>query len=351
MNNRIYLYLCWVVVTLKIFVFISYFYGFGISFGGGSDANMYHAAAIGEINVTVNIWPVILHFLFDYGLYNREVVTFLLFFISMFIIPLLFLLLIMDEKKTKDKVYYLSFFWIVLYPTIYFFSNDIFRDVVMVFLFLITSYICKVGCLSYKFKFKILYFTIAFLLSYVLYLFRPYLGFSIAVAIVFYPLLFMFKRMSLVLLLYFIFCTVAATIGLFEPLMEYRSGFELAGGGSTLGLQLTGNNPILFIPKFILSYLFQFFGLFLVSPAAIFVFVTESIVVIYAFVFLCKNKKYFNGFIAFLICFAVVYNTVWIIANDNLGTAVRLRIYSYIAIVVAGVITYRNKEISKGMGN
>lgn len=349
MNNKIVLYLCWLIVTLKIFIFISYFYGFGLSFGGGSDANMYHSAAIGEINVSVNIWPTILHQLFEYGIYNREGITFCLFFISVIIIPFLFLVLIADKKNTKDKIYYLAFFWIVLYPTIYFFSNDIYRDVVMVFLFLMTSYFCKLSCLTNNIKIKLLSFFVSLLLSYFLYLFRPYLGFSIAVAIIFYPFLFMFKRISMVLLLYFVLCAIAAKIGLFEPLMEYRTGFESSGGGTTLGIQLTGSNPVLFIPKFILSYLFQFFGLFLVNLSTVFVFITESIAVIYAFVFLCKNKKYFNGFVAFLICFAVVYNTIWVIGNDNLGTAVRLRIYSYIAIIVAGVITYRNKE--KGIEN
>ena len=349
MNNKKVIYLCWLVFVFKIIVYFIYQYGFNISFGGGSDAGTYHNAAIGKYSVAVNFWPIMLHWLYEHGLYDRKIISDILFFISVFILPLLFIKLINDKRSHEEKVFYYSLLWFISYPTVYFFSNDIYRDIFMVFIFMITSCICKAGCLSYNFKFKIFCFTIVFLLSYVLYLFRPYLGFSVAVAIVFYPILFMFKRMSIVLLLYFVFCTIAAKIGLFEPLMEYRSGFDLSSGGSTLGIQLTGGNPLLFIPKFILSYLFQFFGLFLVSPSAIFVFITESIVVIYSFIFLCKNKKYFDNFVAFLICFAVVYNTVWIIANDNLGTAVRLRMYSYIAIVVAGVITYRNKE--KGIEN
>src|SRR5690606_1425274 len=60
-----------------------------LSFGGGSDANYYNSYAEGSINVAGNIWPVILRHLNDVGLYSRDVITYLLIFLNMLVIPVL----------------------------------------------------------------------------------------------------------------------------------------------------------------------------------------------------------------------------------------------------------------------
>jgi hypothetical protein len=41
----------------------------------------------------------------------------------------------------------------------------------------------------------------------------------------------------------------------------------------------------------------------------------------------------------------VVYGTVWIIANDNLGTAVRLRIFNYLAVFFVAASIYLMKYL------
>ena len=51
--------------------------------------------------------------------------------------------------------------------------------------------------------------------------------------------------------------------------------------------------------------------------------------------YIVKNIKYADNFIQFLIIFFVIYASVWLIGNDNLGTAVRLRFYNYFAIYIA----------------
>ena len=50
-------------------------------------------------------------------------------------------------------------------------------------------------------------------------------------------------------------------------------------------------------------------------------------------------------FSIFLLVFFVIYTTVWVLANDNLGTAVRLRIPSYLVIFACMFIVYQVKTI------
>ena len=91
----------------------------------------------------------------------------------------------------------------------------------------------------------------------------------------------------------------------------------------------------MFLPNFILSALGQLFGLYLVNPFAILLFIVETIPFSLMLFFVFKNIRYADGFIRFLIIFFVLYASVWLIGNDNLGTAVRLRLYNYLVIYIA----------------
>ena len=44
-----------------------------------------------------------------------------------------------------------------------------------------------------------------------------------------------------------------------------------------------------------------------------------------------------------ILVFFVIYTTIWALGNDNLGTAVRLRIPSYLAIFACMFIVYQVK--------
>jgi hypothetical protein len=44
-----------------------------------------------------------------------------------------------------------------------------------------------------------------------------------------------------------------------------------------------------------------------------------------------------------LLVFFVIYTTVWLLGNDNLGTAIRLRILSYLVIFACMFIAYQEK--------
>ena len=52
-----------------------------------------------------------------------------------------------------------------------------------------------------------------------------------------------------------------------------------------------------------------------------------------------------NRFVSFLLTFFVIYTTIWLLGNDNLGTAVRLRIPSYLVIFASMFIVYQTKVV------
>lgn len=134
--------------------------------------------------------------------------------------------------------------------------------------------------------------------------------------------------------MYFFALFIANYLGFFERITDYREIFEEdMQGGSNLGLDFS--NPVLFIPNFVLSTLGQLFGLYLVNPFAVLLFVIETLPALFMMTYILKNVNYADSFIRFLIIFFVLYASVWLIGNDNLGTAVRLRLYNYLAVYIA----------------
>jgi hypothetical protein len=53
-----------------------------------------------------------------------------------------------------------------------------------------------------------------------------------------------------------------------------------------------------------------------------------------------------SKFVIFLLTFFVIYSTIWLLGNDNLGTAVRLRIPSYLVIFASMFIVYQTKIVA-----
>ncbi|MHA1177305.1 hypothetical protein [Psychrobacter faecalis] len=152
------------------------------------------------------------------------------------------------------------------------------------------------------------------------------------------------RRLFFLAILYFSALFFVNYLGYLDFLTDYRSGFEEVGGGSTLGLDFS--NPIMFIPNFILSVLGQLFGLYITNPVAIILFSVETVPFFFMLVYVIKNIKLADNFVRFLIIFFVVYGSVWLIGNDNLGTAVRLRIYNYLAICISFFYILRIKRLS-----
>ncbi|QDG71387.1 hypothetical protein FJQ89_13875 [Janthinobacterium tructae] len=130
-------------------------------------------------------------------------------------------------------------------------------------------------------------------------------------------------------------------LGLLQPIFAYRGNFDDMDGGSNIGIRF--DSIVIFIPDFIKSFLYQIFGLYFPNYFAIAAFLIESIPFIFMFFYLIKNRRHSNAFVNYLIVFFISYSTIWLLGNDNLGTAVRLRVYSYISVLLACAIIYQRK--------
>lgn len=299
---------------------------------GGSDADSYHLHAIGQVEIVTTSWPIILRFLYEKNLYSRELVSSILVFINIFIIPVLMAKICNLNLIYTQKKYFYCILLCSIYPTLYFYSLDVFRDVVMVLFFLVGCLIIKKIQKNYSAFNLFFLYSLSILLGFILFSFRPYLGYAFLLALVLWKIKFTKKRIFLFSVLYFLALLVLNVFGVFDYLLEYRSAFEEVGGGSTLGLDFS--NSSMFIPNLILSALGQLFGLFITTPLALTLFFIETIPFIFMFIYVVKNIKYADSFIGFLLIFFVLYASVWLIGNDNLGTAVRLRLYNYFAIYI-----------------
>ena len=297
-----------------------------------SDAHYYHGYALGYWDNAVNVWPVILNFLNINGYYNRDYVSDLLLVLNLFFIPLL-ALRIANLKFKENQNYYLIFFLLLtIFPTLFFYTFDVYRDGFMVFSFLLACFFVKGFINSSNILYKLFLLSFIVIFGVLLFKLRAYLGYAFFGALFLYKINFTKKRIIVFGFIYLFSLFLANYLGLLEKLTEYRSGFDENSGGSTLGLDFS--NPILFLPNFILSTLGQLFGLYITNTTSILVFLLETLPFIFMLLYIIKNINYTNSFLRFLLIFFILYASVWLIGNDNLGTAVRLRIYNYFAIYI-----------------
>lgn len=338
-----------ICIFILIFIKITFYYlikndyvSFGL--GGGNDSDYYDAYALGYVDLAVNIWPVILRFFNDLDFYSRDVISYLFLFINLFIIPFLVAKLSGLNFKKDQKYYLYSVLLCLIYPTLFFFTFDIYRDVFMVLSFLVGCLIVKKSLNSSSFFVFSFFYILAILMGFFLMALRPYLGYAFLLSLVLWKIKFTKKRIIFLSVVYFLTLFIANYIGLLSTLTEYRSGFEDGGGGSTLGLNFS--NPIMFFPNFILSTLGQLFGLYITNPFAIILLLFETLPFVFMLVYVIKNIKLADNFIRFLIIFFVLYASIWLIGNDNLGTAVRLRMYNYLAIYICFFYILRLRHLS-----
>src|SRR5699024_3195065 len=101
--------------------------------------------------------------------------------------------------------------------------------------------------------------------------------------------------------------------------------------------------PVSFLPDFVLSFVYQLLGVFFPNAGSVFLFLLESLPFFMLLVFVIRNRRYSGPFIDFLVLFFVFYGTIWVIGNGNLGTAVRLRIFNYLVILIAAGIIFQRK--------
>lgn len=229
------------IVYLIIFFKIIFYYlikndYLSLGLGGGNDSDYYHDYALGYIDISVNIWPVILWFLNDSGFYSRDGISYLFLFINLFIIPFLVAKLSGLNFKKDQKYYLYSVLLCLIYPTLFFYTFDIYRDVFMVLSFLVGCWVVRKSLSSSTFISFSYFYILAILIGLFLLDLRPYLGYAFLLALVLWKIKLTKKRIFFFAILYFFALFIANYIGIFERLTEYRSGFEEIDSGSTLGL-------------------------------------------------------------------------------------------------------------------
>jgi len=341
----------WVFVFIALLFKITYFIYYkmfipGTVFGGGNDSDYYHDYAVGLVPIAVNTWPVFLRFLNEMGLYNRNIISWITFVTSITLLPYLYYKMVKIQAEEIKPVMAGSFFLIVFYPTMFFVTIDIFREVYMFTILLLCLLLYK-KFLETNWQKGYVYIFIYLGLTYLLYSLRPYLGFSLALTPLVYLIFSKTKRyLKIWIIFYFVVLVLVQSYGGIDSILMYRENFHrFATGGVTFGIGLLDKNPIMFLVYYFYSLLLQLFSLFLVNINAFLVFFLESIPFTLAFIYLFKNIKFMNRFVSFLLTFFVIYTTIWLLGNDNLGTAVRLRIPSYLIIFASMLIIYQTKVV------
>lgn len=333
-SNNILLIMIFILLFVKIFLFIIFTNNYvSITLGGGSDADYYHSFAIysSSDDKAVNIWPVLLNYLNNYGLYSREIVPYFLLLLNLFFIPFLVAKLSGLSFKFNQKNYLYCLLICLIYPTLFFYTFDVYRDVFMVFSFLISCFLVKTALSQKNFLSFSFIYVLAFVFGFFLLALRPYLGYAFLLSLLLWKVKFTKKRILIFSFLYFIVLFLANYFGLLDRLTDYRSAFE-EGNNSTLGLDFS--NPVMFLPNFILSLGGQLFGLYITNPIAMLLLIIETVPFFLMLLYILKNVGLADRFIRFLIIFFVLYASVWLIGNDNLGTAVRLRMYNYLVVYI-----------------
>lgn len=314
-------------------IYLDWFQGF---VDQGGDANSYHSHAIGAINWSdnPNLWFIILRYLNEIGLYNRGFFTFFNVFLGCILIPYM---VSISSSGDNKKYIYLCFLISSSFYSLFFYSVDIYRDPIMILTFII-------GLIFLKNTKGIVNISLAFLTSWILFLFRDYLGVSFFLAFIivyifkidflkFNPYIFIFS--------YVVFLNLLFLLGFFDDLIKYRTWFFENDAGTNLKQDFSNKN--IFIYNFLSSFFIQFFGFYFINLKTFALFLLESIPFIYSLYYCLKNRKYRNNFVVFLISFCVIYGTLVAIGNGNFGTALRLRLFVYFGILIAAFQIYQIK--------
>lgn len=347
-NNRILLSIAVLVFLSKLYIYV-YMYGFKEFLFFGGDSDYYHSFAIGEISgEPANVWPVILKALNEIGMYSRDVVSYFMMSLSLIFIPLILSAIVWGISRSITLTVFI-FLYSSIYPTQFLYSFDIYRDIFMIFVFLSSVYFLYIINLKVELEKKMLS-SIALAVTITgLVLLRPYLGLSVLVAL-FYFVIFSNKKMFK----WFFPLYVISVLGLFyfnffDLLLTYRHSFSEMKGGSNLNLTMGGGGLISFSWLFIKSYFYQVFGVYIIDLKTSIIFTVESLPIVLSLFYVMANRAYVDRLAITLIVFFLVYNTVWVIGNDNFGTGMRLRIYSYYAMLICMVIVCKNKQNNKAI--
>lgn len=315
-----------------------------------SDADHYHRYAVGLTDQAYNNWPQLLRLLEQFGFYNRRLVSLFLFVVFLMVSLLLPILFMLNPEKGIEvetdvrDVQCLASIVLLLYPSFFWFTTDVFRDVFMVGVFITAIYAKQAFCESSHSVVRLVQLGVFFSLCFYLYLLRPYLGFALALAS-FFPWRVDGKNIYILVVLGLIVLVISRHFGLLDPVILYRGDSGFKTGGSTLEIGIVNLYGVDFLMAVAKSLGLQLFGLKLNSLKAIFVFVCETVPFCLLLSYVFRNRNHMDNLCLHLFYFSVIYAVIWVLGNDNLGTAVRLRIFNYISILIIALRVYSIKSL------
>ena len=267
-------------------------------------------------------------------------------FLSCLIIPLLVgALAEVSVASIRHRAYWAASVVTAAYPTVMYYSMDVFRDVFMVFVWICGLFVFKLFSAGTKRGMRIALMLLGLFFSIFLYSLRPYLGLAYFTALLFGGF-YSFRSFPLLrtVLVYSIGLSVMFTAGLLGPLVNYRTGFDPLNGGSTLGIQF--DSLATFFPLFFQSAVIQLLGLHFSNLLSVTMFFLEGLPFVLFLIYVVKNRAYSTKFVDYLLVFSIAYASIWLLGNDNFGTAVRLRIFNYLSVLIAFFVIYQRKHIA-----
>jgi hypothetical protein len=345
------LYLFVISINILFYIFCQVFDISLVGANSGNDAEVYHLYAIGVYSAggAINSWSDILIFLNDNGFYNRAYIQYSNYLLYLFVIPFFLYKAICNVIgiKRNKHIYRFIAIYTCLYPGLFILTFDIYRDIFMLTLFSISVYISTfIFDRNVSLIRKISFWIILFALSYIMYTMRIYLGPTFFLSLLLYKFPFNKINTIILIILYFLILLIAKESDFYymNRILSYRGEDGFIFGDSSLGIGLINKNGLEFIFSLLLSFFGQFFNLYITSFRSLIVFLIEALPITYMLYYVYKNALVVNDYVNFLIIFLILYTSIWVIGTDNVGTAIRLRIFSYFSIFLSFTFILFNKN-------
>lgn len=348
------------------------FNGIAVNFLGGADDSFFYWQQIQNILsdlpwIKTSIYPYFIsRIILLLGINNVIVVRIINLFAYVFLVLVIIRIYeILMEDNIKPKYSYLLL--IILYPSMLVYVHmSILRDVWIYLIY----FIAILEFFDFQTKKRRKDLLLLFLLIYIIALFRTYAALSFLIAMFLSHLsLFIKKKRTIYLLVasiliitifsfYYLSDVVFPIVNLsFENALIYRDSYTLSNSNSLMNISLNVDNYFVFILQFIKSLIGNFLGpLFFrfINFKDYIIVLFESIVMIVVVSFIW----FYRGLISKKSKILLIHSTVWLmlisVTNDNIGTATRLRVISYILIylVFVQVISFAyNKKSGDEMIN
>ncbi|MBS4761715.1 hypothetical protein KG089_03195 [Carnobacteriaceae bacterium zg-ZUI252] len=252
-----------------------------------------------------------------------------------------------SEKAVKMSNIIIMFYASILTIT----TLGIYRDIWIYFFFMMTVYYSYDVILNKRIV-SLIMFVVSF---YFLFGFRGYAALSIVLGIgvyLFFKHVKNYKRLLLIaIVLFAIYYTFFKQIKIagfsLTNALAYRNlNMTEFSGGSNLYIPLDVDNIFVFLFNYAQSYIYNLLSPFpwqITGLGTLLVFVTEFFFMIAMLRFIYKKKSEISPLGKYALIQAFVWNMIIAFTNDNIGTASRLRVISWILIIGVFVSLYHKK--------